>query len=86
MVDYHFEVEEEVTKGKLYKFCDGRNYFLHTLKLLHEYVQKYQTSGPHYASYCLNPFKSTLDAHKYVYPNAMFHTITLTLDTGASFV
>ena len=34
----------------------------------------------------LNLFKSMLDACKYVYSPAIFHTMMLALDTGASFV
>ena len=41
MVNYHFKVEEGLTKAKLDEFCDGRNYFLHLTNLLHEFLQQY---------------------------------------------
>ena len=83
MVDYHFKVEEGVMKAKLNYFCGGRNYFLYIPKLLHEFGQQYHTYGTQQAVENLNIFKLTLDACKYVYPDANFHTIMLAWDTGA---
>ena len=73
-------------KEKLNYFCGGRNYFLYIPKLLHEFGQQYHTSGTQQAVENLNIFKLTLDACKYVYPDANFHTIMLAWDTGAQFV
>ena len=86
MIEYHFKVEEGVTKEKLYKFFDGRNYFLHLPNLMNEFMWQYQIYGAQQTVDHLNLFKSMLDSRKYVYPLATFHLIILALDTGASFV
>ena len=86
IVHCYFKVEEGITNDNLNKFCDGRHYFLHTPKLLHEFGQQYQTSGAQYAMGHLHIFKSKLDASKDMDPVANFHTMTLTWDNNTSFV
>ena len=57
MVDYHFKVEEGVTKEKYNEFCDGSNYFLRPPKLLCEFLRQDQTSSAQQAVDHLNIFK-----------------------------
>ena len=40
MVDYHIKVDEVFTNENIYKFCDGRNYFLNIPIFLHESVKQ----------------------------------------------
>ena len=81
MVDYHFKVEEGVTKEKYNEFCDGSNYFLRPPKLLCEFLRQDQTSSAQQAVDHLNIFKQTLDACKDVNPVATFQTMMLAWDT-----
>ena len=45
MVDYHLNMEAEVTKEKLTEFCYENYYFLRPSNILYNIAQKYHTSG-----------------------------------------
>ena len=85
MVDYHFKVEERVTKEKLNAFCDVRNDFLCLPNILREFAQQDQTYGTQHDVDNLNIFKSMLDACKDVNTVATFQTMILEWNTGALF-
>ena len=86
MIDYHFKVEEGVTKEKVNEFCDDRNDLLHLPKLLREFAQQDQTYGEQQIVDSLNILNSLLDACKDMNTFDTFQTMMLVWDTSDSFV